>query len=87
MLAPPTREKGESQRQQEGDAERLRQRRHGIAAGHGKGAVREIDEAHQPHGDRQADRDDEQQRAVGQAVEDEADQDLAHGMLKDRPPQ
>ena len=49
--------------------------RHGdVAAGHREHAVREVDEAHQAHGHRQADRDDVQDHRVGEAVEQDGGQ-------------
>ena len=42
-----------------------------VAAGHGEGAVREVDEVHQPQRHRQAHRQHEEQHAVGDAVEED----------------
>ena len=67
-----------SSERRNGDAAGARQRHDEIAAGHGERAMREIDEAHQPHGDRQADRDDEQEHGIGQAVEQDADGDVGN---------
>src|SRR6185437_13940465 len=38
-------------------------------ADHRKGAMREVDDAHQPHGHRQANRDDEKDHPIGGAIE------------------
>src|SRR3984957_19620978 len=60
-----------AERERGGEAEmRAVHRQHDhVAAEHGKGAVGEVDEAHQPHGDGQPDRDDEQHGAGGQSAQ------------------
>src|SRR5262249_57269530 len=56
--------------------------RHGdIAAEHRKSRVREVDEIHHPQRHRQADRQQEEEHAVGQPVE----QDAEHRPHDDRP--
>ena len=50
-----------------------------VAAEHGEGAMREIDEIHQPERHRQPDRQHEQQHAVGNAVEQDAEDRGEHG--------
>jgi hypothetical protein len=45
----------------------------GVTPEHGEGAMRQVDEIHQPHGHRQADADDEQQAAIGYTIEHHAD--------------
>jgi hypothetical protein len=47
-----------------------------VAADHREGAVRQVDHLHQAHRHRQADRDDEQDHAVGQGVGSDAEQGL-----------
>ena len=47
---------------------------HSEAAHHRERAVREVDEVHQAHRHRQAEADQEQQAAVGDAVEEDADE-------------
>src|SRR4029078_10159269 len=44
-----------------------------VAAQHGEAAVCEVDEAHQSHGDREANRDDEQDHARGEPAKENAD--------------
>ena len=73
MLTTPTDTDAMSERRHEIDAERARQRHDDIAAGHGEGAMRQVDETHQPHRDRKADGGDEQKHGVSQAVEQNAD--------------
>ena len=63
-----------SQRRQEADTPAVHRHARRIAADHRKTAVRQVDEVHQPERDRQADRDQEKQHAVGHAVE----QDRGH---------
>ena len=64
-------DEGERQAPQEGHAEPLHQQHRDVAAGHREGAVREVDEVHQPERDGQPDRQHEQQHAVGDAVEEQ----------------
>src|SRR5262245_5946981 len=56
----------------EADAPVLHHPRDHVSAEHGEAAVREVDEAHQAHRDRQADRDDEQHHAGGHAAQEDA---------------
>jgi hypothetical protein len=66
-------EKRERQRRKERPLEIVHQRDGDIAAEHRESAVREIDEIHHPEGHGQPDRQQEQQHAVGKAVEQDAD--------------
>jgi len=50
-----------------------------VATRHREHPVREVDEAHQAHRDREADRDEEQQHPVGDAVEEDAER--IHGAV------
>jgi hypothetical protein len=59
----------ERQAGQERHAELLHREHGEIAARHGEGAVREVDEVHQPERHGQADGENEEQHAVGDAVE------------------
>ena len=59
-----------------GEAEIARRIGGDVAADHREGAVRQVDHLHQPHGHRQADRDDEQHHAIGQGVRADAQQGL-----------
>src|SRR6218665_826468 len=47
----------------------LHQQHRDVAAGHRKGPMGQVDEVHQAHGHGQTQRQDEQQHAVGNAVE------------------
>ena len=47
-----------------------------VAADHGEGAMGQVDQPHQAHGQRQADADDEQRHAVGEGVEGDAQRGL-----------
>ena len=60
--------KGCRQAPEKWDTQALHQQHRDVAAHHGKGTVREVDEVHQPHRHRQAHGQDEQQHAVGNAV-------------------
>ncbi len=71
-------EEGDRQRYQERPTQRIGDRDGKIAAQHGEGAMRQIDEIHHAHGDRKPDRHDEQKDAVGQAVEHEKKKLLRH---------
>ena len=51
----------------------VHQRDGDIAAEHREGAVREVDEIHQPERHRQPDRQHEQQHAVSEAVEQDTE--------------
>jgi hypothetical protein len=62
------------QRGEERHAELVHQQRADVAAEHRERSVREIDEVHQAHRDRQADADQEQQASVRDAVEEHADE-------------
>ena len=62
-------EEGERQRREERHAGAVHQQRRDIAAEHGEGAVREVDEVHQPQRHGEAAAQHEQQHAVGDAVE------------------
>ena len=68
------------ERRREGERERhaipCRQAHGHVAPRHGEGAVRQIDEPHQPHGDREAHGDDEEDHGVSQAVEEDAYADV-----------
>ena len=79
-----------AERQGGGEAEmRAVHRQHDhIAAEHGEGAVGEVDEAHQPHGDGQPDRDDEQHGAGGQPAQQNTGEvsDEVHGLPEIRFP-
>ncbi len=57
-----------------------------VAAEHREGAVGEVDEPHQPHGDRKPDRDDEQHGAGGQSAQQDAGEisDEIHGRSQSR---
>ena len=68
-------EKGDGQAPEEREAEALHHDNGDIAARHGEGAVREIDEVHEAERDRQAHRQHEQQHAVGNAVEEHCQHD------------
>ena len=92
MLDRPDRGRGREQRERERQAEPVHGRDREIAADHREGAMGEVDEAHQAHRDRQADRDHEQHHAVGKTIEQDADQDLHRlaggaGAGARRPPQ
>ena len=63
------RKKRHRQRQEEGNTQAVDQKDGDIGAGHGKRAVREIDEIHQAERHREAGREHEQQHAVGNSVE------------------
>ena len=65
-------EERERQRRQEGDPKPIDQPDGHIAARHGEGPMGEIDEIHQPEGDRQSATKDEQQHAVRNAVEQDS---------------
>ena len=65
-------EEGERQRREEGHAPAHHQPHREVAAEHREGAVREVDEVHQPHRHRQAEADQEEQASVCDAVEDHA---------------
>jgi hypothetical protein len=62
-------DEGERQAGQERHAQLLHREHREVAAGHGEGAVREVDEVHQAQRHGQPDREHEQQHAVGDAVE------------------
>jgi len=62
-------ERGQHQRGEKRDAGLQHQCDENVAAEHGEGAMGQIGETHQPHGDRQADGDDEQQHGIGHPVE------------------
>ena len=64
-------EKGNRQANQKGDIQPLHQQHGEVAADHGEGAMRQVDEIHQPHGHGQADGQDEQEHPVGDAVEED----------------
>ena len=66
------------QRRKEWHAE-ARHRDHAqVAAQHREGAMRKVDEVHQAERDRQSYADDEQQRAIGDAVEQDANEVAEH---------
>ena len=67
------------QRRQERPVEVVHQRDGDVAAEHGEGAVRQVDEIHQPERHRQPDRQHEQQHAVGDAVEQDTEDRGKHG--------
>src|SRR5258705_223562 len=69
-----------------GNAEALHQRDHQIAAGHREHAVREVDEAHQAHRHRQADRDRVQDHSVREPVEGHAYETRKECIHKTKPP-
>src|SRR3954453_1732609 len=62
------------QRGKERPAELIDQHRADIAAGHGEGAVGEVDEVHQPQRDGEPASQHEQQHAVSDAVEQDGEQ-------------
>ncbi len=66
-------QKGHRQRGKKRPAEAIDQRHGDVTAEHREGAMREVDEIHHAERDRQADRQQEQQHAVGKAVEQNAD--------------
>ena len=68
-------DEGERQAGEEGHAGAVHQQHRDVAAGHREGAVREVDEVHQPQRHRQADGEHEQQHAVGDAVEEQGQHD------------
>ena len=57
----------------------VHQRDSDVASDHGEGAMREIDEIHQPERHRQPDRQDKQQHAIGDAVEQDTEDRGEHG--------
>ncbi len=63
------RDEGERQRGEERPAHPVDQDHADIAAGHGEGAVGEVDEVHQAERDREPASEHEQQHAVGNAIE------------------
>ena len=71
-------EEGERQRGEEGQAERPHGEDGDVAAEHGEGAVREVDEAHQPERHRQPHRQDEEQHPEGEAVEEDDGEAAGH---------
>ena len=73
MLTTPIVTEAMGERRNEIDTERARERNDDVAAGHGERAMRQVHETHQPHRDRKADRGDEQEHRIGQAVEQNAD--------------
>ena len=70
-------EESRGQAPEEGNAPSIRHDDGEIAAGHGEGAMREIDEIHQSERDAEADGEHEEQHAVGGAVE----KDGQHGQI------
>ena len=68
------RDKGQRQRRKERPAGIVDQYRADVAAGHGEGAMGEIDEIHQPERHRQPAGEHEQQHAVGDTVEQDGEQ-------------
>ena len=62
-------DEADGERRDERDAELVHRQHDDVAADHGKAAVGEIGKAHQAHGHRQADRDDEQHHAGGKPAE------------------
>ncbi len=62
-------EKGDRQAEQKRNAEAVHGDEGDVAAGHGEGAVREIDEVHQPERDGEPAGEHEQEHAVGDAIE------------------
>ena len=67
-------DEGQRQRGEERPGVLIDQHGADIAAGHGEGAVREVDEVHQPQRDRKPARQYEQQHAVGYAIEQDGEQ-------------
>ena len=63
------RQKGDRQGGEEGNAEAIDQNDGDVAARHGEGAVREIDEIHQSERHREPGCEHEQQHAVGNSIE------------------
>ena len=63
-------DEGQRQAGQERHAGAVHQQHRDVAARHRERAVRQVDEVHQPQRHRQADGQDEQQHAVGDAVEE-----------------
>ena len=70
-------QKGQRQADQKRHALALHQQHRDVAPQHGKRTMGQVDEIHQAHGDRQADRQDEEQHAIGNAVK----QDGQHGRV------
>jgi len=66
----PHHHEGQRQAQQERDAQFLHGEHREVTARHREGAVRQVDEIHQAQRHGQADREHEQQHAVGNAVEE-----------------
>ena len=52
-------------------ADTLHQQHRDVAAHHGEGPVREVDEVHQPHGHGQTNGQNKQQHAIGYAVKED----------------
>ena len=65
---------GDDERREPGHPEPRHRGDHQVAPGHREHAVGEVDEAHQAHRDRQADRDRVQDHPVREAVERDADE-------------
>ncbi len=78
-------DEGDGQGGQERPSHAVHQRDRDIAADHAEGAVREIDEVHHPERHRQPDRQQEQQHAVGKAVEQDAECRCNHCGRPSRP--
>jgi hypothetical protein len=68
-------QEGEQQTKPERQTHPVDQNDGDIAAGHGEGPVRQIDEIHQAERDGEPTRQDEQQHAVGNAVEQNGQHD------------
>jgi len=73
------REEGRGEGGEERPAEAVRERHGDIAADHGEAAVRQVDEVHHAQRHRQADREQEEQHPVGEAVEQDAEERREHG--------
>jgi hypothetical protein len=67
-------QKRERQSREKGNTHAVDEDDRNVAARHGEGAVGEIDEVHQPERDCESARQDEQQHAVGNAVEQDGKQ-------------
>jgi hypothetical protein len=72
------REERDRQRGEERPPELVHQRHRDVAADHGERTVGQVDEVHHPERDGQSHREEEQQHAVGESVEQDADERCDH---------
>jgi hypothetical protein len=66
----PCQQKRDRQHEQKRNSQTPGQDHKNVAPAHGEGAMCEIDEPHQPQGDRQADREQEEKHSVSDTVDD-----------------